>query len=236
VPGLPGGRSLFLLRQEKLTKRRRPHRTGPSGFPRFSEKIGRLPHKGTPTFYPLKRMKDRMHNSRFALRQSSPTAPGLPVLLGGGPRGISIKPIPTLAPSLKGRVRPCHTHRAEDFSGCPTWSCHPLPLCAASGWQANWGVSAAPCSSSATGHVLCALLGRVAQTPNLTDKPKVPVGRCGGGPFCLGTLFWASKIKYPAAGLPPAINQHAQSAFQPSNYMGNSLHRIPIGWCAACCD
>ena len=46
-----------MLRQEKITKRRRPTRTGPSGFPRFSEKIGRL------------------RNSRCALRQSSPTSP-----------------------------------------------------------------------------------------------------------------------------------------------------------------
>jgi hypothetical protein len=48
VPGLPGGQVTFLASPRKVTKRRRPTRTGPTGFPRFSGQIGR-PRKTRPS-------------------------------------------------------------------------------------------------------------------------------------------------------------------------------------------
>jgi hypothetical protein len=73
----------------------------------FAKKRNRK--KATPIHHPYgvpcaARQAGRLRNSRFALRQSSPTAPGLAALLGGGPR--EGKANPTLALPLKGRVLP----------------------------------------------------------------------------------------------------------------------------------
>ncbi len=65
---VPAGRSV--LRTGRGEKRRRPPSTAPTGYPALLVKPG-----GCAT-------------RAFALRQCSPTAPGLPVLLGGGPRGV----------------------------------------------------------------------------------------------------------------------------------------------------
>jgi hypothetical protein len=97
-------------REKKATPIHRPY-----GVPCAARQAGRLSHKGTPTFYPLKRMKDRMHNSRCALRQCSPTSPGLAALLGGGPRGFRIKPISTLHPPLEGEGTPSLRSRGVIF-------------------------------------------------------------------------------------------------------------------------
>ena len=83
------------------------------------------PKKATPIHRPFgvpcaARQTGRLRNSRYALRQCSPTTPGLSVLLGGGPRGFSINPIPTLALPLKGRVCPCHTHRDGELFRAPS--------------------------------------------------------------------------------------------------------------------
>jgi hypothetical protein len=51
------------------------------------------------------------------------------------------------------------------------------------------------CLSSAAAHVVCGLLGRVAQPPNLIARPKEPEGRYGRVAFSLVTFIWRSKRK-----------------------------------------
>ena len=174
-----------------------------------------------------------MHNSRCALRQCSPTAPGLAVLLSGGSRGFSIKPIthPHPGPPLEGKGAPLPCASCKDICGYRTWNRHPLPLCAASGWQANWGVSAAPCSSSVAACVLCKLLGRVAQTPNSPAKPKEPEGRRSGAAFLWLTFFGRTK-KVTCLPGGPGTNKfmhvvHSTSCFSRARSSAGSCKRVP---------
>ncbi len=214
--GSPAAGYFILLAQNKVTKQGTPS-TAPYGVPCAARQAGRLSHKGTPTFYPLKRMKDRMHNSRFALRQCSPTAPGLPVLLGGGPRGVCRDT--TGWSSIWRKTNSFfREHRA--------WNRHPLPLCAASVWPTNWGVSAAPCSSSAAGHVLCALLGRVAQTPNLLAKPKEPEGRRSGVAFFWLTFLGEAR-KVTRCRAAPAPNHPCAKRIQNPGFARPFRHENP---------
>jgi hypothetical protein len=141
-----------------------------------------LPHKGTPTFYPLKRMKDRMRNSHDPLRvhvlkQSSPTSPGSAVLLGGG------KGEPHFKRKLQHPVR-AKPGQNQSIATRKRVTERDLksPFCAAEGWQLNWD-EGEHCLSSAAACVLCKLSGRVAQPPNLTAKPKV--SRRDGAAGCL---------------------------------------------------
>ena len=179
--------SLFCLPKIKVPNKRAPHSTAPSGFPALLAKPG-----GCAT------RPSRPHKTRSAaeLRQCSPTSPGSAVLLGGG-KGEPKKATSTPGPGCARTDRNTATRKRVT---APSEN----PFCAASGWQSNWDEGdntprsgllrrrltlAKPmlcrsqhCLSSAAGHGLCASLGRVAQPPNLTAKPKER--RRGGAAGC----------------------------------------------------
>jgi len=183
-----------------------------SWLPSFASPKERNPRKGDPVPPPsaslrvpcVARRAGRLRNSRYALRQSSPTSPGSAPLLGGGkgepPKATSkatSKPCPG-----KARTDQKHCHaQARDFAFSG------IPFCAASVCRSNWD-EGEHCLSSAAACVLCKLLGRVAQPPNLTGKPKVPRrGGAAGSPFLWYLSFGEAKERYQPPGCPRQVNQ-----------------------------
>ena len=92
-------------------------------------------------------------------------------------------------------LKRCHVGHAKIRDHSPA---------AAPSSTAKTGAFGEHCLSSATSHVLCGLLGRVAQPPGLTSSTGYPEGARQGVPFSLVSFFWASKRKKLAAGQPPA--------------------------------
>jgi hypothetical protein len=153
-----------------------------------------LPHKGTPTFYPLKRMKDRMRNSPWQTAHNAVYC-GAQTVLADFPRlGCATRRRKRGPQNRNSKTTPCPGFaRTEQKQPAQSADCafFEIPFCAAEVWQLNWD-EGEHCLSSAAACVLCKLSGRVAQPPNLTANPK---GRRSRVPFCLVTLFWACKIK-----------------------------------------
>jgi hypothetical protein len=99
--------TLFCLPKIQVTKQKGTPPRRPCGLPSVFRKDRALPHKGIPTFYPLKRMKDRIRNSRIALGQPQPTAPDLfgnPRRCRGGFKTVLWAEPVFLVPSPAGRA------------------------------------------------------------------------------------------------------------------------------------
>ena len=165
VGGSPTAGYLLLLRQKKVTQEKATPFRRPFGVPCVARQAGRL--------------RNSALRASDSPRRLPPARLCYSAVERGNPNGNFNTEPPVRA--LPGQTKNTATRFARDctFSG--------VPFCAASVCRSNWD-EGEHCSSSAAACVLCKLLGRVAQPPNLAGKPKEP--RRGGAAGCpsLGLL------------------------------------------------
>ncbi len=143
--------TFFCFAKKKVTKEKAPPVCRPCGVPCVA------------------RLVRRLRNSRYALRQSSPTSPDQPALLGGAQGKVKRKT------KIKIKTKPVVGRKAPNYQ------------------KTAWGGLGEHCLSSAAGHVLCALLGRVAQPRLLAKYRGNPAGAAHRGATSFGYFSWQDK-------------------------------------------
>ena len=174
----------------------------------FASPKERYQRKGDPVPPPsaslrvpcVARQAGRLRNSRYALRQSSPTSPGSAVLLGGG-KGEPQKQLQNPVRAKPGQTKRLATRIARD-------SAFSKPLLRRFGLADKAGALGEHCSSSAAACVLCKLLGRVAQPPLYQPIRRNPEGAARQGALLFGYFRLGKQEKVTSCRAAPDIQSH----------------------------
>jgi hypothetical protein len=152
--------------------------------------------KATPVCRPfgvpcVARLVRRLRNSRYALRQSSPTPPDQPPLLGGAQGKVKQKPNSTAKPPNYRWAQSAHLRKRNKVGT----RAHTKPLLNFFPLRGSLDISQTSgdlgehCLSSAVGHVLCAPPGRVAQPRLFVKYRGNPAGAAHRGRLLLVTFL-----------------------------------------------